>query len=304
MDPYDFEELVAEVWGRQGYQTTVRKGSGDRGIDVEATRDSPLSEKVLIQVKRYSGKNKVGSNEVRKYATLYQQVPDADTVVIVTTGDVTSEGQILAGDLNVKIVDGNRLSEMILENNVEELLKTEVKPGRSNWTKKIEDNVSYEFPDSTSSFFAQNPSTPEKPENVDKDDDFIPNWKYSEEERRERRTHLFGYSGPTEIDNRDNEPQNSESSDETSSSVNLGEETENESEKTANEPTEEHSKKTIGRGEITIFERLAAFPIIILSFSIVHSLVSWSLHSYQLWLVIIIVLLIFIGAVNKVQKRE
>mgnify|MGYP000601521773 CR=1 FL=1 len=130
MDPYEFEGLVAEIWELQGYQTTVRKGSGDRGIDVEATRESPFSEKILIQAKRYSGKNKIGSREVRNYATLYQQVPDADTVVIVTTGEVTSEGQKLARDLDVKIVDGESFSGLVAshQNDLSIKLKTTRSP--------------------------------------------------------------------------------------------------------------------------------------------------------------------------------
>jgi hypothetical protein len=130
MDPYEFEELVAKIWELQGYRTTVRKGSGDRGIDIEATKKSPFFEKILIQAKRYSGKNKVGSEDVQKYATLYQQVPDADIVVIVTTGAVTSEAQSLAQDLSVKVVDGDSLAGIIIEN--QSSLSTKHKPSKSS----------------------------------------------------------------------------------------------------------------------------------------------------------------------------
>lgn len=116
IDPYEFEKVVAEVWKLQGYDTTVRQGSGDRGVDVEAIKKKPVDQKVLIQVKRYTNQNKVGSEEVRKYATLYQQVPDTDTVVIVTTGDFTSEAETLASDLGVKIIDGPGISEIVSQN--------------------------------------------------------------------------------------------------------------------------------------------------------------------------------------------
>lgn len=113
MDPYQFEHLVADLWKFQGYETTVRQGSSDRGIDIEAERSEPFYEKLLIQAKRYSDDNKVGSEEVRNYATLYQQVPDADSVIIVTTGEVTSEAEVLSNDLDVKLVDINSLSKLI-----------------------------------------------------------------------------------------------------------------------------------------------------------------------------------------------
>lgn len=119
MDPYEFEELVAKIWELQGYETTVRKGSGDKGIDIEATKQMPICEKVLIQAKRYAEGNKIGSGQVRKYATLYQQVPDADTVVLVTTGEFTSQAEELALDLDVKAIDGEDFAELYNESHIE-----------------------------------------------------------------------------------------------------------------------------------------------------------------------------------------
>lgn len=116
MDPYEFEELIAEIWELQGYQTTVRQASGDRGVDIEARRQTPFSQEVLIQTKRYTDGNKIGSGEVRNYATLYQQVPEADVVVIVTSSDFTKEAKKLAKDLNVKTTNGDEISTAIKEN--------------------------------------------------------------------------------------------------------------------------------------------------------------------------------------------
>ena len=113
MDPYEFEELVAELWGLQGYETKVRKGSGDRGIDIEATKENPCKQKILIQAKRYGDDNKIGSEEVRKYATLYQQVSDVDIVVIVTTSKFTKEGTSLARDLDIRLVDKSSITNQI-----------------------------------------------------------------------------------------------------------------------------------------------------------------------------------------------
>lgn len=104
MDPYLFEQFVADIWEERGYNTIVRSGSGDRGIDVIATLEG---EKQLIQVKRYSQSNKVGSQTVRNYATLYQQVEDASAVVVVTTSSFTDEARKLAKDLDVETIDGH-----------------------------------------------------------------------------------------------------------------------------------------------------------------------------------------------------
>jgi restriction system protein len=106
INPYECERFVAKIWEQRGYDTTVRSGSGDRGIDVVAEYGS---EKVLIQVKRYGRENKVGSQTVRKYATLYQQVDDADQVMIVSSGFFTSEAEQLASNLDIEAVDVNNL---------------------------------------------------------------------------------------------------------------------------------------------------------------------------------------------------
>lgn len=116
MDPYDFEELVGEVWEKKGYETHVRQGSQDRAIDVEAARGG---ERVLIQAKRYSSGNKVGADEVRKYATLWQQEPDASRIILVTTNTFTSEAKRIAAEQNVSIIGGSGFADMMEEEEVE-----------------------------------------------------------------------------------------------------------------------------------------------------------------------------------------
>jgi len=59
----------------------------------------------LIHAKRHKKSNKIGSQEVGKYATLYQQKPDADDVIIVTTSSFTIEAKKLGNDLDVTLVD-------------------------------------------------------------------------------------------------------------------------------------------------------------------------------------------------------
>ena len=105
MDPYEFEELVAELWESKGYTTNVRKKSGDKAVDIDAERGG---RKEVIQVKRYSGDNKIGSKEVREYATLYQQT-DANQVVLVTSGGITNQARELGPELGVQLIDGSQL---------------------------------------------------------------------------------------------------------------------------------------------------------------------------------------------------
>lgn len=106
MNPYDFEEFIAKVWEAKGFDTNVTEGSRDRGIDIVAEK---TGWKELIQAKRYGEGNTVGSQKVREYATLYQQEPTANKVVIVTSSSFTEAAQTLADDLRVDTIAGNDL---------------------------------------------------------------------------------------------------------------------------------------------------------------------------------------------------
>ena len=99
IDPRAFEKLIAHLWKAKGYDVTLRSESHDRGVDVEATK---TGYKEVIQAKRNSSGN-IGSQIVRKYATLYQQIPTANAVVIAAAGGFTSEATELADDLNVTL---------------------------------------------------------------------------------------------------------------------------------------------------------------------------------------------------------
>lgn len=89
MDPYDFE-LVA-------------------------TKEEPFPQKQVIQAKRYSNNNTIGSPKIQQYASLRQQEEGADVSVIVTTGQFTQQAESLAQKLNVKLVDAEGLYNLLRE---------------------------------------------------------------------------------------------------------------------------------------------------------------------------------------------
>lgn len=122
--PYEFEEFVSELWERQGWDTKVTSGSSDRGIDIVAERDTPFEQQQMLQVKRYDPDLSIGSNTVRQYATLYQQ-EEVDVVAIVTTASFTSEAEDLATDLNVKLIGGKDLIDLIHELDALDLIENE-----------------------------------------------------------------------------------------------------------------------------------------------------------------------------------
>ena len=115
MDEYDFEYFVAELWERMGWETTVSQASMDAGIDVVATKETPYPQKKVIQAKRYGENTTVGGPDIQQYASLKQQVEGADSVIVVTTSEFTSSAHKRARELNVKLVDGDRLVQLIDE---------------------------------------------------------------------------------------------------------------------------------------------------------------------------------------------
>ncbi|QKY20741.1 restriction endonuclease [Halolamina sp. CBA1230] len=115
MDEYEFEHLVADLWSEMGWDTTVSQASVDAGLDVVAEKHTPYHQKKVIQAKRYGDSTTVGGPDIQQYASLKQQVDDADSVVVVTTSSFTSSGESRASDLNVKLVDGDDLVGMVAD---------------------------------------------------------------------------------------------------------------------------------------------------------------------------------------------
>ena len=116
MDPYDFEELIANLWNKKGYETKVRSKSRDRGVDFEAEK---TGYKEIVQVKCNSSNNNLGSKLVRNCATLYQQIPTANSVVIVGSGGFTKDAKQLADDLNVTLYTGDAIVDELNQYDVD-----------------------------------------------------------------------------------------------------------------------------------------------------------------------------------------
>lgn len=113
MDDYEFEHFVGDLWARMGWKTEVSQASNDAGIDVIAEKHTPYLQKKIIQAKRYSDSTTVGGPDIQQYASLRHQDPEADSAVVVTTSRFTTSARDRAEELNVKLVDGDDLVELI-----------------------------------------------------------------------------------------------------------------------------------------------------------------------------------------------
>ena len=112
VSPDDLEHVVADVWDARGWTTTVTRVSQDGGVDVVAERQNPFPQKQLLQVKHYADDNPVSAPEIQQYAGLQHQHPDADSVVLVTSGRFTEPARETAAEANVKLVGGDELAAM------------------------------------------------------------------------------------------------------------------------------------------------------------------------------------------------
>ncbi|WP_050032825.1 restriction endonuclease [Halorubrum halophilum] len=115
MDPYEFEHFVADLWERMGWETDVSAAAVDEGVDVIARKQTPYEQTTLIQAKRYGPNTTVGSPDIQQYASLDQQYTGVDKVVVVTTNEFTSQARDLAERLNVKLINGDTLAELVVE---------------------------------------------------------------------------------------------------------------------------------------------------------------------------------------------
>jgi restriction system protein len=90
LPPRKFEEIVAEMLEKQGYEVSLTPASGDGGFDIYAARKDGLGKFLyLVECKRYVPPNKVGVEIVRSLYGVVQ-TQRATAGAIVTTSFFTS----------------------------------------------------------------------------------------------------------------------------------------------------------------------------------------------------------------------
>lgn len=88
LDPYAFEEAVADLCRRDGCaDAEVVGGAGDLGADVLAT--TPDGRRLVVQCKRYGPDNRAGSQDLQRFGGTCYAVHEADVALVVSTGGFT-----------------------------------------------------------------------------------------------------------------------------------------------------------------------------------------------------------------------
>jgi restriction system protein len=106
-----FEQWFARLLTASGFTgVTVVGGSADRGADVIAT--APDGRRTVVQCKRHSLHNRVGSAVIQRFAGTCRAVHRGELCMIVTNSFFTSgDGQRLARELGIVLID-RRLLEV------------------------------------------------------------------------------------------------------------------------------------------------------------------------------------------------
>ncbi len=116
LTPFEFENLVSNLFGRMGLDTRQTRSSRDGGVDCIAFDTRPvLGGKVVIQAKRYS--NTVGVSAVRDlYGTMMNE--GANKGILVATSSYGPDAYDFAKDKPIELIDGGSLLYLLEQNDV------------------------------------------------------------------------------------------------------------------------------------------------------------------------------------------
>lgn len=113
LDPFEFENLVGNLFQRHGLETKLTRSSRDGGVDVVAFDQRPvLGGKVVIQAKRW--RNTVGVAAVRDlYGTMLNE--GANKGILVTTSGYGPDAFDFAKGKPIELIDGGQLLYLLGE---------------------------------------------------------------------------------------------------------------------------------------------------------------------------------------------
>lgn len=115
LSPADFEDLVAEVFHRSGFEVMVTPRTRDGGKDIIATYNmGGIPCMLIIECKRYAEDRKVGVGVIRQIHGT-QQAEHYGKAVVVTSSSFSRDAKKFANDIKdmVVLVDRHKLMDML-----------------------------------------------------------------------------------------------------------------------------------------------------------------------------------------------
>lgn len=110
----DFENLIAQLLTRMGFDAEVTKVTGDGGVDIVATLDQPITGgRFLIQCKRYARESPVGAAAVREFYGALIADRLASKGILITTSSFTAQAESFARGSPIELIGRNQLEKLL-----------------------------------------------------------------------------------------------------------------------------------------------------------------------------------------------
>lgn len=111
-----FERMIGKLFKAiyPGSEYTTTSPSRDGGIDGILHQDPLHLDPVVFQAKRYDPQNKIGSPKVQELAGAMQE-NKVSKGIFVTTSGFSDSAKASAEKLSIRLVDGNRLTRLMLQ---------------------------------------------------------------------------------------------------------------------------------------------------------------------------------------------
>lgn len=123
LSPQNFELLIADIWQEcQGWNTEHTGDGPDGGVDVIGWPPGG-GYATAVQAKKNAAGNKVGRPKIQQYGALPSEHEGIGTVTVVTTSSFTERAKEAAERLDVKLIDGGTLLEIIDEYGAHEIVE-------------------------------------------------------------------------------------------------------------------------------------------------------------------------------------
>ncbi|QPN68719.1 restriction endonuclease [Synechococcus sp. CBW1006] len=135
MEGAEFEEYIAALFRKLGYQASVTQQSRDFGVDVVAKRGG---ERIAIQVKRYSKAVSLGGVQ-QAVAGMHKY--KCNKAMVVTNNYFTPGAEKLASHSSCELIDRDGLAKLIRQTQ---------KAGSGNSSERLQDQKSAQATSSNS----------------------------------------------------------------------------------------------------------------------------------------------------------
>lgn len=113
LDQESFTEFVADLWDAQGWSTTVFSTTNQVVYDIVAMREEPEQRRLLLWTEHRGEDEQIGPREIERCATARDSSQGADSATLVTNALLRTAAKQRADGLDVTVIDGSDLVELV-----------------------------------------------------------------------------------------------------------------------------------------------------------------------------------------------